>query len=169
MWSENTSCRKYLELDNKRRLSENRSVISNCLWPHGPGASVHGILQARILEWVATSFYRGTSQPRDWIRVSWTAGRFFDLSLQGSATLKALMKTGRPTIRALLSNPVLLPGSNATEKNKREISSRIIFFKTIRQGHFLFLQKVWFHSPPNPLSQYQSLPCINHITSLYPS
>ena len=30
-----------------------------------PGSSVHGILQARILEWVAISFSRGLSQPRD--------------------------------------------------------------------------------------------------------
>ena len=30
-----------------------------------PGSSVHGILQARILEWVAISFSRGSSQPRD--------------------------------------------------------------------------------------------------------
>ena len=31
-----------------------------------PGSSVHGILQARILEWVAISFSRGSSQPRNW-------------------------------------------------------------------------------------------------------
>ena len=30
-----------------------------------PGSSVHGILQARILQWVATPFSRGSSQPRD--------------------------------------------------------------------------------------------------------
>ena len=42
-----------------------------------PGSSVHGILQARILEWVAISFSRGSSQPRDQTRVSCTAGRFF--------------------------------------------------------------------------------------------
>ena len=30
-----------------------------------PGSAVHGILQARILEWVATLFYRGSSRPRD--------------------------------------------------------------------------------------------------------
>ena len=30
------------------------------------GSSVHGVLQARILEWVASSFSRGSSQPRDW-------------------------------------------------------------------------------------------------------
>ena len=31
-----------------------------------PGFSVHGVLQARLLEWVAISFSRGSSQPRDW-------------------------------------------------------------------------------------------------------
>ena len=35
-----------------------------------PGSSVHGVLQARILEWVAISFSRGSSQPRDHTHVS---------------------------------------------------------------------------------------------------
>ena len=38
-----------------------------------PGSSVHGILQARILEWVATSSSRGSSQPRDQTHVSCVA------------------------------------------------------------------------------------------------
>ena len=38
---------------------------------------VHGILQARILEWVAFSFSRGSSQHRHWTQVSHIAGRFF--------------------------------------------------------------------------------------------
>ena len=42
-----------------------------------PGSCVHGILQARILEWVAISFSRGSSRPRNWTQVSCTAGRFF--------------------------------------------------------------------------------------------
>ena len=41
------------------------------------GSSVHGILQARILEEVAVSFSRGSSQPRDQTWVSCVAGRFF--------------------------------------------------------------------------------------------
>ena len=41
-----------------------------------PGSSVHGISQARILEWVAISSSRGSSQPRDRTRVSCLAGRF---------------------------------------------------------------------------------------------
>ena len=39
--------------------------------------TVHGILQARILELVAFPFSRGSSQPRDQIQVSHMAGRFF--------------------------------------------------------------------------------------------
>ena len=39
--------------------------------------TVHGILQARILEWVAFPFSRGSSQPRDRTQVSCIAGRFF--------------------------------------------------------------------------------------------
>ena len=42
-----------------------------------PDSSVHGINQARILEWVAISFSRGSSKPRDQIQVSCTAGRLF--------------------------------------------------------------------------------------------
>ena len=44
-----------------------------------PGFSVHGILQARILKWVAISFSRGSSQPRDWTWVSCITGRCFNL------------------------------------------------------------------------------------------
>ena len=44
-----------------------------------PGSSVHGILQARILEWVAMPFSRGPSWPRDRTQVSCIAGRFFTI------------------------------------------------------------------------------------------
>ena len=40
-----------------------------------PGSSVHGIFQARMLEWVATPFSRGSSRPRSWTQVS-CIGRF---------------------------------------------------------------------------------------------
>ena len=41
--------------------------------------TVHGFLQARILEWVASPFSRGSSQPRDRTQVSHTAGRSFTI------------------------------------------------------------------------------------------
>ena len=56
-----------------RSESESDSVVSHSLRPH----SVHGILQARIVEWVSFPFSRGTSQPREWAQISHTAGRFF--------------------------------------------------------------------------------------------
>ena len=44
-----------------------------------PGSSVHGILQARILKWIAISFSGGSSLPRDWAQVSYIAGRCFTI------------------------------------------------------------------------------------------
>ena len=58
------------------------SVVSDSLRPtqgSPPGSSVHGIFQARILEWVAFSFSRGSSQLRDRTHISLhllTGGRF---------------------------------------------------------------------------------------------
>ena len=44
-----------------------------------PGSSIHGIFQARILEWVAISFSRRSSQPRNWTRVSHIVSRHFTI------------------------------------------------------------------------------------------
>ena len=57
-------------------------VVPSCLtlWAHMncslQGSSVYGIFQARILEWVAISFSSGSSWPRVWTPVSFTAGKF---------------------------------------------------------------------------------------------
>ena len=56
-----------------------------------PGSSVHGISQARILEWVAISFSRGSSRPRDTAHISCLAGRFFTTEPPG----KPLLSCGR--------------------------------------------------------------------------
>ena len=68
--------------------SENESVaclvMSDFLaTPSSPGSSVHGVLQARILEWVANAFSRGSYQPRHRAQVSHMAGRLYLLSQQG--------------------------------------------------------------------------------------
>ena len=44
-----------------------------------PGSPLHGILQARVLEWVAISFSRGSSRPTDRTQISHIAGRCFNL------------------------------------------------------------------------------------------
>ena len=57
-----------------------------------PGSSVHGIPQARVLEWVATSFSRGSSRPRDRTWVSHIAGRRFTLWASGEARPTSIQK-----------------------------------------------------------------------------
>ena len=53
-------------------------VGQSCPTPCNPmDYTVHGILQTRILEWVAIPFSRGSSQPRDWTQISCVAGGFF--------------------------------------------------------------------------------------------
>ena len=42
-----------------------------------PGSSIHGIFQARVLEWGAISFSKASSQLRDWTQVSHIVGRRF--------------------------------------------------------------------------------------------
>ena len=59
-----------------------------------PGSSVHGILQARILEWVAMLSSRGSSWPRDLTHIPWgycIAGRFLPLSYAGRSIIFIVM------------------------------------------------------------------------------
>ena len=59
-------------------------VTQLCPTPCDPkNYTVYRILQARVLEWVAFRFSRGSSQPRDQTQVSWIAGRFFTSEPQG--------------------------------------------------------------------------------------
>ena len=73
-------------------------VTQSCLTLQ-PGSSLHGILQARLLEWVAIPFPRGSSQPWDRTRVSCIAGRFFTIW----ATREAQMQRGECGKRLLMS------------------------------------------------------------------
>ena len=66
-----------------------------------PGSSVHGILQARILEWVAISFSRGSSQPKELTQVSCTADRFLTISATREASSIFVAKTKRKIMTIL--------------------------------------------------------------------
>ena len=69
------------------------------------GSSVHGILQARALEWVAISFSRESSQPRDWTRVSSIAGTLFTIwaTREASKILNTQVKIPCATTKARCS------------------------------------------------------------------
>ena len=71
------------------------------------GSSVHGNLQARILEWIATPSSRGSSRPRDRTCVSCIAGRFFTTASPEwySSRLKTLSVTlSHPESQAALTS-----------------------------------------------------------------
>ena len=117
------------------------SVVSNSAtsWTvaRPPGFSVHGILQARILEWVAIPFSRGSYQPRDQTQVSCTAGRFFTIW----ATREA------PEWQVLKYSPIQLPppikDSNTslshTQHTQIYIKGRRKFDKRYVKGKVLFV------------------------------
>ena len=72
-------------------VTTNSEVAQSCLTLCNPmdcslpGSSVHGIFQARVLEWVAISFSKGSFLPRDRTQVSCIVGRhFYCLSHQGN-------------------------------------------------------------------------------------
>ena len=61
------------------KVTQSCPTFSNPVDCSPPGSSVHEIFQTRILEWVATSFSRGSSGPRDRTQVSCIGGRLFTI------------------------------------------------------------------------------------------
>ena len=67
---------KFVDNINKNQKKVKAKVVTDSLGPRGL-YTVHGILQARILEWVPVPFPRGSSRLRYQIQVSHFTGRFF--------------------------------------------------------------------------------------------
>ena len=144
-------------------------VTQSCLTPCGPmDYTVHGILQVRILEWVAIPFSRVSSQLRDPTGVSHSAGRFFTIWVTREATnysSENLRTTGRDSIAAkpfgdeekILSvflvldiNPTVSHSTNAScipspEGSASSTLSRAV--NTVMKGTwgFFFLQETRSH------------------------
>ena len=90
-----------------------------------PSSSVHRILQARILEWVAISFCMGSSWCRGWTRVSYIAGIFFTIW----ATGKTLRLTAAAAAKSLQSCPTLcspVDSSPAGSPNPGILQARVL-------------------------------------------
>ena len=101
----------------KRHLLLGRKAMTNIKWsevkwsqscptlcdPMGyslPGSSVHGIFQARVLEWASISFYGASSQPRDWNRVSCIADRRFTVwaTREAMTNIESVLKSRDTTL-----------------------------------------------------------------------
>ena len=122
-----------------------------------PGSSVHGILQARILEWVAILFSRGSSLPRDWTHVSRIAGRFFTVWVTREAPLKirqplkiALKRNSKSEAPTAL---VLIINLQTDTASKPSIISTICQWEEYWQGFALQKPQVpclLWSAPPKP-------------------
>ena len=118
------------------------------------GSPVHGILQARILEWVVISFSRGSSWQRDQTMVSCIAGRFF-----------TTMPHGKPP--ALLSTSQRISALSLQRKNNQSGRRVGVEWKrgSRKSNSFLVkpLNKILFGSIFNSLSRVWSIPLLNHL------
>ena len=83
-----------------------------------PGSSVHWILQARILEWVAISSSRGLSWPRNWTQVSCIAGQFFTTESPGNP-FRSWIRHSTKVTQSVSGGPGIFPqGKEATVTRK---------------------------------------------------
>ena len=104
------------------KWSESLSVMADSSY----GPLVHGILQARILEWVDFPFSRGSSQPRD---RTWTAGGFFTSWATKEAQHQAWAGRGKSEQAILYTLPTLpqmwVPGIQKKCSLKKERQSKL--------------------------------------------
>ena len=113
--------KRLMEASWWERLTEGESEVGqSCLTVcdpvhcSPPGSSIHGVLQARILEWVAVSFSRGSSQPRNRTYVYCIAGRHFNLWAIREAWLRGklgLILMGRAMFSKSLIQFLLMDGA----------------------------------------------------------
>ena len=117
-----------------------------------PGSSAHGILQARILEWVAIPFSRGSPQPRDQAWVSCIAGRFFTIW----ATDVALLPTNGQKQQLWRPSSFCMPIEGSRAELELIIQRSAVW---VRTGSVLFSHSVVSNSwCPHGLQQAR-LPC----------
>ena len=126
---------------------------------------VHGILQARILEWVAFPFSRGSSKPRQWTQVSRTAGGFLTSWANREAQQWLVVKNLKGLKRnlKLLNNKQVCwkefcPSSWTIQERKEPLSqSRCLQLPTSTQPRSLGLAAEREESLKSPQGYEQSL------------
>ena len=118
-----------------------------------PGSSIHGIFQARILEWVAISFSRRSSWPRDWTWVSHIVGRRFTIWATREVRMLKYQNTKAPIHQAsvdFLSFPSRLSRGLFTQ-------AKLASSLSLGLGHSSWPWALAFFCSPNWNSLYSSL------------
>ena len=131
-----------------------------------PDSAVHGIFQARIMEWVAITFSSGSSQPRDPTHVSWIAGRFSTIWTTSKVLLNQTLVrlfwtlfSTQPWLAPFLDKSALSSSSKNPAKSVRENFPPWIFYL------LGYLIKFLIHCSPQPLISCTCLPSVR-IASL---
>ena len=131
-----------------------------------PGSSVHGIFQSRILEWVAISYSRGSSQPRDqthisrvscivrWVLYHWATWE----ALLSSHVVGSIARLGPPSVSQdnLVSGESEFSGSNSHLRNQlleylllwSSSASASLYGKVnaVKKSYELGIQRPWFQA-----------------------
>ena len=115
-----------LNFENNLLVAQSCLTLCDPMDCSPPGSSVHGLLQARILEWVAIPFSRGSSWPRSETQVSHIAGRFFFFSIWASRGennktltgnfLQLRLRASIPLLCGVFSEPLFMIYSMKTKK-----------------------------------------------------
>ena len=90
-----------------RSVAQSHPTLCNPMDCSSPGSSVHGIHQARILEWVTIPFSKGSSRPRDQTQVSRIAGGFWVVLTLGRRVEKSSPENRSPKLVVLRQNSFL--------------------------------------------------------------
>ena len=167
--------------------SVTQSCLTLCDPKSLPGSSVQGVFQARILEWVAISYSRGSSQPRDGTHVSVSpalTGRFFTTVPPGKPPMGSIM--GRDLIFSVwkigfLSSLVTskLCDLGQTTSLSRSLLSPLkdqrVYLKFLKQSiHGIWGWGAWFFVRPYPTMKgiefpWPHPPNANHVFTTAPS
>ena len=145
----------YWVLINSQSETESCSVVSNSLQPHGLYNPL--ILQARLLEWVALSFSRGSSQISDRTQISHIAGRFF-----------ISWATGKPKNTGVGSPSLLQQIFPTQELTQGVLHCRQILYQLSYEGS-LEPGIIDPRSPPSPSSSPSPHRCLHHHHSIFTS
>ena len=141
---------------------QSRQTLCDPMDCNPPGSSVHGILQARILNLVAFPFSRKSFQPRDQTWVSCTAGRFFTIWATRDVKNRIWTYSYRCTKSGITwgcSHPLVLcklqPGDNSSEREESREDTR-------EETGLLKWETIWPTHTPNFLIAFWLLPFLVH-------
>ena len=108
LWTLNCSMR-HEDKESQSQVAQSCPTLCDPMDCSLPGSSIHGIFQAGILEWIAISFSRRSSWPRDWTRVSHIVGRRFtkEVLRHEDKTLQRMFHQHPPCIKSKPSSESL--------------------------------------------------------------